>query len=162
MTEEPKKTETHDVNLDEIMRMIPHRYPFLMIDRVEKIVPGESAVGIKNVTINEPHFTGHFPQEAVMPGVLIVEAMAQTAGVLVVDTLGKMDEDLLVYFMTIDNTRFRQKVVPGDQLELHVSINQSRGAVYKFRGEARVNGTRVAEADYSAMIIDPQDQRRRG
>lgn len=142
--------------------MIPHRYPFLMIDRVEEIVRGKSAIGIKNVTINEPHFIGHFPQEAVMPGVLIVEAMAQTAGVLVVDTLGKMDEDLLVYFMTIDNTRFRQKVVPGDQLALHVTITKSRGSVYKFHGEARVNGAKVAEADYSAMIIDPQDDRRRG
>ncbi|MEM8791111.1 MAG: 3-hydroxyacyl-ACP dehydratase FabZ [Pseudomonadota bacterium] len=164
MTTEPAPSETspeaHSVDLSEVMRMIPHRYPFLMIDRVEGIIPHKSAIGIKNVTINEPHFAGHFPQEAVMPGVLIVEAMAQTAGVLVVDSLGKIDQDLLVYFMTIDNTRFRQKVGPGDRLELHVEITQSRGKVYKFHGEARVDGKRAAEADYSAMIIDPEDSRR--
>lgn len=162
MTAETDVPESHSVDLNEVMRMIPHRYPFLMIDRVEKIIHGTSAVGIKNVTINEPHFVGHFPQEAVMPGVLIVEAMAQTAGVLVVDTLDKAGEDLLVYFMTIDNTRFRRKVVPGDRLELHVSITQSRASVFKFHGEARVDGAKVAEADYSAMIIDPKDQKRRG
>ncbi|MEM1277088.1 MAG: 3-hydroxyacyl-ACP dehydratase FabZ [Pseudomonadota bacterium] len=162
MTTEQDSTEpeAHSVDLTQVMRMIPHRYPFLMIDRVDDIVPHKRAVGIKNVSINEPHFQGHFPQEAVMPGVLIVEAMAQTAGVLVVDSLGKMDQDLLVYFMTIDNTRFRQKVVPGDCLELHVEITQSRGKVFKFHGEARVAGKRVAEADYSAMIIDPDDSRR--
>ncbi|MBY8975813.1 3-hydroxyacyl-ACP dehydratase FabZ [Rhodobacteraceae bacterium NNCM2] len=162
MKEEAENIESRSVDLGQIQRMIPHRYPFLMIDRVVKIIPNQSAVGIKNVTINEPHFTGHFPQEAVMPGVLIIEAMAQTAGVLVVDTLGKIDEDLLVYFMTIDNTRFRRKVVPGDQLELHVAITQSRSAVYKFHGEAWVDGAKVAEADYSAMIVDPKDERRRG
>ncbi|MEL6476629.1 MAG: 3-hydroxyacyl-ACP dehydratase FabZ [Pseudomonadota bacterium] len=147
-------------DLSRIKRMIPHRYPFLMIDRVEQIKRGESAVGIKNVTANEPHFMGHFPAEAVMPGVLIVEAMAQTAGVLVVETLGKIDQDLLVYFMSIDNTKFRQKVVPGDVLELHVSITKGRGNVFKFRGEAIVAGAKVAESDYAAMIIDPDDARR--
>ncbi|MEM7236324.1 MAG: 3-hydroxyacyl-ACP dehydratase FabZ [Pseudomonadota bacterium] len=162
MTSENDATESRSADLDRVMRMIPHRFPFLMIDRVVEILPGKSAIGIKNVTINEPHFQGHFPQEAVMPGVLIIEAMAQTAGVLVVDTLDKADEQLLVYFMTIDNTRFRRKVVPGDTLELHVAITQSRGSVYKFHGEARVDGTKVAEADYSAMIIDPNDERRRG
>lgn len=147
-------------DLARIKRMIPHRYPFLLIDRVEAILPGESAVGVKNVTANEPHFAGHFPAEAVMPGVLIVEAMAQTAGVLVVDTLGKEGENLLVYFMTIDRTKFRQKVVPGDILELHVRIVQSRGKVFKFAGEGRVGGRKVAEAEYSAMIIDESDARR--
>ncbi|MEM6932592.1 MAG: 3-hydroxyacyl-ACP dehydratase FabZ [Pseudomonadota bacterium] len=162
MTEEEEAVEPRTADLSQVMRMIPHRFPFLMIDRVDEIFRGKSAIGIKNVSINEPHFQGHFPQEAVMPGVLIVEAMAQTAGVLVVDTLDKADEDLLVYFMTIDNTRFRRKVIPGDRLELHVSITQSRGSVFKFHGEARVGDTKVAEADYSAMIIDPGDSRRRG
>lgn len=149
-------------DLAQIKRMIPHRYPFLFIDRVEHIRAHQSAVGIKNVTCNEPHFQGHFPQEAVMPGVLIVEAMAQTAGVLVVDSLGRADEDLLVYFMTIDKTRFRRKVVPGDVLELHVSILKNRGKVFKFNGEARVGGDLMAEAEFSAMIIDPDDRRRNG
>ncbi|MEM0945541.1 MAG: 3-hydroxyacyl-ACP dehydratase FabZ [Pseudomonadota bacterium] len=162
MTSEPEdpSTEPSTADLSRIKRMIPHRFPFLLIDRVEEIYSGKSAVGVKMVTVNEPHFQGHFPQEAVMPGVLIVESMAQTAGVLVVETLGKIDQDLLVYFMTIDNTRFRRKVVPGDVLKLNVAITQSRGNVYKFHGEATVDGARVAEADYSAMIIDPSDARR--
>ena len=149
-------------DLARIQRMIPHRYPFLLIDRVENIVLNDSAVGIKNVTINEPHFTGHFPQQPVMPGVLIVEAMAQTAGVLVVETLEKIDQDLLVYFMTLDNTRFRKLVVPGDVLELHVKILRGRGKIWKFTGEARVGSNVVAEAEFSAMIIDENDERRRG
>lgn len=160
MTTEIDAPQSNMADLARIKRMIPHRYPFLLIDKVDQIQRGESAIGIKNVTSNEPYFPGHFPQEAVMPGVLIVEAMAQTAGVLVVETLDKIDQELLVYFMTIDNTRFRRKVVPGDVLELHVAITQSRGNVFKFHGEARVAGTRVAEADYSAMIIDSDDKRR--
>ena len=155
-------TEGRQADLARIKRMIPHRYPFLMIDRVTRILPGHSAVGLKNVTANEPHFQGHFPQEAVMPGVLIVEAMAQTAGVLVVDTLEQEGEDLLVYFMTIDKTRFRRKVVPGDLLELHVSIQRSRGKVFRSSGEARAGDALVAEAEFSAMIIDEGDQRRAG
>lgn len=158
--QDPAEQAATTADLGRIKRMIPHRYPFLMIDRVDSIRVGESAVGIKNVTANEPHFEGHFPSEAVMPGVLIVEAMAQTAGILVVETLGKIDEELLVYFMSIDNTRFRQKVGPGDVLELHVCITQSRGNVFKFHGEAKVSGKRVAEADYAAMIIDQNDKRR--
>lgn len=142
------------IELSRIMDMIPHRYPFLMIDKVIDVVPDTSAVGIKNVTINEPHFTGHFPQRAVMPGVLIVEAMAQTAGVLVVASLGTEAEGKLVYFMTIDEARFRKPVVPGDQLHIHVTKERSRGNVFKFRGEAKVNGVLVAEAVYSAMILD--------
>ena len=142
------------IELDRIMQMIPHRYPFLMIDRVVNVVPGESATGIKNVTINEPHFVGHFPQKPIMPGVLIVEAMAQTAGVLVVNTLGKESEGKLVYFMTIDEARFRKPVVPGDQLHIHVYKERARGTVWKFRGEAKVNDVLVAEAVYSAMILD--------
>lgn len=142
------------IELDRIMRLIPHRYPMLMIDRVIDVVAGESAVGIKNVTINEPFFVGHFPQRPVMPGVLIVEAMAQTAGVLVVHSMGKEAEGNLVYFMTIDEARFRKPVVPGDQLHIHVKKERSRGNVWKFSGEAKVNGVLVAEAVYSAMIID--------
>jgi len=162
MTGETGDTGERSADLARIKRMIPHRYPFLLIDRVEAIRPHASAVGIKNVTANEPHFQGHFPQEAVMPGVLIVEAMAQTAGVLVVDSLEMEGEDLLVYFMTIDKARFRRKVVPGDVLELHVRIQRSRGKVFRFEGEAKVGGAVVAEAEFSAMIIDESDERRKG
>lgn len=147
-------------DLGRVMRCIPHRYPFLMIDRVEDIRTGVSAVGIKMVSIGEPHFQGHFPSEPIMPGVLIVEAMAQTAGVLVVETLDKAGEDLLVYFMTLDRTRFRRKVVPGDKLELHVKILRGRGKIWKFEGEARVGTEIAAEAEFSAMIIDENDSRR--
>lgn len=160
MTGEGTESGGRVADLARIKRMIPHRYPFLLIDRVEHIVPNESAVGIKNVTVNEPHFEGHFPQEPLMPGVLIVEAMAQTAGVLVVDSLGMEGEDLLVYFMTLDKTRFRKKVVPGDILELHVAIRRARGKVFKFWGEGKVRGELVAEAEFSAMIIDENDERR--
>lgn len=158
-----EETETGTTaDLDRIKRMIPHRYPFLLIDRVENIIQRKSAVGIKNVTANEPHFQGHFPDKPIMPGVMIVEAMAQTAGVLVVETLEMIDQDLLVYFMTVDKTRFRQLVVPGDVLELHVSILRGRGKIWKFWGEGKVDGKIVAESEYSAMIITQDDERRRG
>lgn len=143
------------VDILEVMEMIPHRQPFLMIDRVEDIVVRQSATGIKNVTINEPFFLGHFPVRPVMPGVLIIEAMAQTAAVLVVETLGEEALGKLVYFMTIDNARFRKPVVPGDQLKLYVSIQRNRGNVWKFSGEAKVGDTVVAEGAFSAMIMDP-------
>ena len=136
-----------------IMAAIPHRYPFLMIDRMVEIVPNESAVGIKNVTFNEPHFQGHFPGTPVMPGVLIIEAMAQTAAALVVLTLGDQAEGKLVYFMTIENAKFRRPVVPGDQLRIHVEKERNRGNVWKFRAVARVEEVSVAEATYSAMIM---------
>jgi 3-hydroxyacyl-[acyl-carrier-protein] dehydratase len=142
------------VDIERIRQMIPHRYPFLMIDRVIDMVPGVRAVGIKCVTVNEPHFQGHFPHQAVMPGVLIVEAMAQTAGVLVVHTLGQDAEGKLVYFMSVDDCRFRRPVVPGDTLHVHVEKQRRRGNVWKFRGEARVDGVLVAEAVYAAMIMD--------
>ena len=154
-------SETKTADLERIKRMIPHRYPFLLIDRVEEIVDNESAVGIKNVTANEPHFQGHFPEKPVMPGVLIVEAMAQTAGVLVVETLDMIDQGLLVYFMTLDKTRFRKIVAPGDQLKLHVKILRGRGKIWKFWGEARVGDEVAAEAEFSAMIITPDDEKRR-
>lgn len=143
-----------DLDIERIQEMIPHRYPFLMIDRVVEIVPNVSAVGIKNVSINEPHFTGHFPQHPVMPGVLIIEAMAQTAAVLVVQTLGRETEGKLVYFMSVENARFRRPVVPGDTLRVHVAKQRNRGPVWKFNGEAKVDGHLVAEATYAAMLMD--------
>ncbi len=148
-------TETN-LDVERIMEMIPHRAPILMIERVENIVTGESAVGVKNVSINEPFFMGHFPKKPVMPGVLIIEAMAQTSAVLVVHTLGKEAEGKLVYFMTIDEARFRKPVVPGDQIHIHVVKERSRGNVWKFKGEAKVNGVLCAEAIYSAMILDKE------
>ncbi|MBI2239579.1 MAG: 3-hydroxyacyl-ACP dehydratase FabZ [Magnetospirillum gryphiswaldense] len=149
------ETETgKEVDINRIMEMIPHRYPFLMVDKVVDIVVNESAVGIKNVTINEPFFQGHFPQRPVMPGVLIIESMAQTAAVLVVSTLGPASEGKLVYFMSVDEARFRKPVGPGDQLHIHVTKERSRGNVWKFRAEAKVNGTLMAEAVYAAMILD--------
>jgi len=137
-----------------VMEMIPHRYPFLMIDRVRDIYKDVSAVGIKNVSINEPFFQGHFPREPVMPGVLIVEAMAQTAAVLVVETLEGEAAGKLVYFMSIDETRFRRPVYPGDTVYVNVEKLRNRGNVWKFKADARVDGTSVAQATYSAMIRD--------
>lgn len=142
------------IDIERIMEMIPHRYPFLLIDRVTDIVPGESAIGIKNVTIGDNFFQGHFPEKPVMPGVLIIEAMAQTAAVLVVDTMGAETEGKLVYFMSVDNARFRKPVGPGDRLSIHVQKVQNRGKVWKFKGEAKVDGTLMAEATYTAMIVD--------
>jgi 3-hydroxyacyl-[acyl-carrier-protein] dehydratase len=146
-------TEPRVLEIGDIMEMIPHRYPFLLIDQVKDIVPGESATGIKNVTINEPFFQGHFPGHPIMPGVLIIEAMAQTSAVMVVETMGRK-EGRLVYFMTVDQARFRKPVVPGDRVELRIEKQRSRGNVWKFRGEAFVDGTLMAEAVYSAMIVD--------
>ena len=140
--------------INRIVEMIPHRYPFLMVDKVIDIVPGERAVGVKNVTINEPFFQGHFPQRPIMPGVLIIESMAQTAAVLVVETLGPSAEGKLVYFMSVDNARFRKPVVPGDQLFVHVVKERARGNVWRFHAEAKVGDTLMAEATYSAMILD--------
>ncbi len=152
MMDKPDPVSELDVN--EIMKMIPHRYPFLMIDKVVEIVKGESAVGEKAVTVAEPHFQGHFPQRPIMPGVLIVEAMAQTAGVLVVHSLGDEAMNKLVYFMTIDSARFRRPVVPGDMLRIHVNRKQNRGAVWKFDGKAMVRDSLVAEATFAAMLVD--------
>jgi 3-hydroxyacyl-[acyl-carrier-protein] dehydratase len=137
-----------------IMQMIPHRFPMLLVDKVVDIVSGESAVGIKNVTFNEPQFQGHFPRRPVMPGVMIIEAMAQTAGVLVVHTLGKEAEGKLVYFLTIDGARFRKPVVPGDVMRIHVLKDRSRGNVWRFKCEAKVDDKVAAEALVSAMIVD--------
>lgn len=137
-----------------IMEMIPHRFPFLMVDRVVGLVKDTSAIGIKNVSINEPFFQGHFPSHPVMPGVLIIESMAQSAAVLVVYTLGADAEGKLVYFMSVESARFRKPVHPGDTLYVHVNKRQQRGPVWKFSSEARVDGTLVAEATFAAMILD--------
>jgi 3-hydroxyacyl-[acyl-carrier-protein] dehydratase len=142
------------LDIDQILKMIPHRYPMLMIDRLEEIVIDRSAVGIKNVSANEPFFQGHFPGKPIMPGVLIIEAMAQTAATLVVYTIGDNVEGRLVYFMSVEDARFRKMVVPGDQLRVHVERIHKRGNVWKFKGEARVNGVVCAEATYTAMIVD--------
>lgn len=141
------------LDVKQIMEMIPHRYPFLMIDKVVDVVRGVSAVGIKNVSINEQYFEGHFPGHPIMPGVLIIEAMAQTAAVLVIDAAGKQLGSL-VYFMSVEQARFRRPVSPGDSLHLHVEKLHSRGRVWKFKGEARVGGDLMAEAVFSAMIVE--------
>ncbi|WP_376090726.1 3-hydroxyacyl-ACP dehydratase FabZ [Roseomonas sp. CCTCC AB2023176] len=137
-----------------IMEALPHRYPFLLVDRVVDLIPNESCTGIKNVSINEGVFQGHFPRHPVMPGVMIIESMAQTAGVLVVETLGPDARGKLVYFMTIDNAKFRKPVVPGDQMHVHVRKERQRGNIWKFSGAAKVDGIVVAEATYAAMILD--------
>ncbi len=145
-----------DLVLDttDIMALIPHRYPILLVDKVKDIEDGKSATGIKNVTINEPFFQGHFPGLPVMPGVLIVEALAQTAAVLFMHGLGKAAKDKVVYFMTISDAKFRRPVKPGDTLELKVEIVQCRGPVSKCQGYAEVDGKVVAEAGFSAMMAD--------
>lgn len=147
-------SEVSVIDINRIMKMIPHRYPILLVDRILEFVPGESAVGLKNVTMNEPHFQGHFPNFPVMPGVLIVEAMAQTAAILVVQTMGAEAEGKLVYFMSIDSAKFRKPVVPGDSVHIHVTKIQNRKTVWKFKGEAMVDSVLCAEAEFSAMIVD--------
>jgi 3-hydroxyacyl-[acyl-carrier-protein] dehydratase len=142
------------VDVQRIMEMIPHRHPFLMIDKVIDMVANERATGIKNLSINENYFQGHFPARPVMPGVLIIEAMAQTAAVLVVHTLGPESEGKLVYFMSIDNARFRRPVFPGDRLDVHVTKQRHRGNVWKFEGRAKVGDNLMAEAVFAAMILD--------
>jgi 3-hydroxyacyl-[acyl-carrier-protein] dehydratase len=139
------------IDILEIMRLLPHRYPFLLIDRIVGIRGDEQATGIKNVTMNEPHFTGHFPAQPVMPGVLIIEAMAQTAGAICIRQRSGGSPSL-VYFMTIDNAKFRKPVVPGDRLELHVRKTKNRGNIWRFACHAEVDGTKVAEAEISAML----------
>ncbi len=140
-----------------IMQRIPHRYPMLLVDRLVDIVAGESAVGIKNVTMNESFFQGHFPSRPVMPGVLIVEAMAQTAGTLVVYTMGPEAEGKLVYFMSIEEAKFRKPIGPGDQIRIHVTKEQARRNVWRFNGKAMVDGVLCAEASFTAMIVDNVD-----
>ncbi|MEA2742106.1 MAG: 3-hydroxyacyl-[acyl-carrier-protein] dehydratase [Acetobacteraceae bacterium] len=151
-TEAGKTIELIDIH--RIMHDIPHRYPFLMLDRVVDVVLNVSAVGVKNVSVNEHFFQGHFPNHPVMPGVMIIESMAQTAAVLVVETLGPNAAGKLVYFMSIEGAKFRRPVVPGDQLRVHIVKERSRGNVWRFHAIARVDGVAVAEATYSAMIMN--------
>lgn len=142
------------LGIEEIMNLIPHRYPILLVDKVKDIESGKRATGIKNVTINEPFFQGHFPGLPVMPGVLIIEALAQTAAVLCMYDLGDAAKDKVVYFMTITDAKFRRPVKPGDILELKVEIEQQRGVVSKFIGKAEVDGKVVSQARFSAMMAD--------
>jgi len=137
-----------------ILEILPHRYPLLLVDRITELKIHESAVGLKNVTFNEPHFMGHFPGAPVMPGVLIIEALAQTAAVLAMTSLGEKVQGKLVYFMAIENAKFRKPVVPGDALYLHVRKEKDRGMVWKVAAEARVDDVLVTEALLTAMIVD--------
>lgn len=149
MSSEGSTLETVDIL--ELMKLLPHRYPFLLVDRIVDIDGDSSAIGIKNVSFNEPHFQGHFPGQPVMPGVLVVEAMAQTAGAICIKKIGN-ERPALVYFMTIDGAKFRRPVVPGDRLEIHVRKIKQRGNIWKFACEAIVDGSKAAEAEISAMM----------
>jgi 3-hydroxyacyl-[acyl-carrier-protein] dehydratase len=151
-------TSSHDVDISiaKILKSLPHRYPFLLVDKVKYLEPNKKIIAIKNVTFNEPHFLGHFPDHPIMPGVLIIEAMAQ-AGALMVTTAPDFDaESKLVYFMSIDCAKFRKPVIPGDVLELHIDVVQNRGSVWKLSAVAMVDGQKVSEAQLSAMIIDKE------
>ncbi len=145
------------LDIHEVKALIPHRFPFLFIDKMKDVVLGKSAVGIKNISVNEQVFQGHFPSKPVFPGVLIIEAMAQSASALVVKTLDLGKVEPLVYFMSMDKTKFRKLVEPGDILELHVTVLRHRGKVWKFWGEGKVDGKIVAESEFSAMLIVPKD-----
>ena len=142
------------LDIAEILKLLPHRYPFLMVDRIVNLRSDESAIGIKNVTVNEPQFLGHFPHNPVFPGVLLIEGMAQTAGVLCLKSMGATEKPQLVYFLTIDKARFRKPVVPGDTVEYHMTKINRRKMMWWFRGEAKVAGELVAEAEVGAIIAD--------
>lgn len=146
------------IGIEQILKSIPHRYPILLVDKILAMEENKSIIGVKNVTFNEPHFMGHFPDKPIMPGVLIIEAMAQTASVMVMNSGGRSLEDNLVYFMSIDNAKFRKPVVPGDVMELHIEVIMNRGPVWKMSGIAKVEGVKVAEAEFSAMIVDKAKQ----
>lgn len=150
---------TQSADIQRIQRILPHRYPFLLVDKVQEINGTESAVGYKNVTMNEPHFQGHFPGTPIMPGVTIVEAMAQTSGVMIGAALGLEDKELLIYFMSIDNCKFRRKVVPGDVLRMDIKTLRGKpgGKIWKLHGVATVDGELAAEADFMAMVDIPAD-----
>jgi 3-hydroxyacyl-[acyl-carrier-protein] dehydratase len=148
------ETPTSEIDIAEIMRLIPHRYPFLLVDRAEDYRPHESIVGIKNVTMNEPYFIGHFPGNPVMPGVLIVEAMAQAGAVLMSKSLNADVERKTIFFMSVDACRFRQPVRPGDVLRMKVQVLKARSKLFKFRGEAMVGDKLAAEAEWAAMAVE--------
>ncbi|MEN2494432.1 MAG: 3-hydroxyacyl-[acyl-carrier-protein] dehydratase FabZ [Hyphomicrobiaceae bacterium hypho_1] len=155
MNDDPEqRKELASADISQLLKLLPHRYPFLLVDRMFDMYLDEAAVGMKNVTINEPFFQGHFPGFPVMPGVLIIEGLAQTAGALCVHNLGESHRPQLVYFMGIDRAKFRKPVVPGDQIFFHVRKLRSRGRAWRFAGEAKVDGKVVAEAEISAMIVD--------
>ncbi|QFT60062.1 3-hydroxyacyl-[acyl-carrier-protein] dehydratase FabZ [Sulfitobacter sp. THAF37] len=151
--------EKQSADIQTIQRILPHRYPFLLVDKVMEIDGTSSAVGIKNVTMNEPHFQGHFPGTPIMPGVTIVEAMAQTAGVMLGVALDIMDRDMLIYFMSIDKCKFRRKVVPGDVLRMDLKTLRGKagGKVWRFGGVATVEGEMAAEAEFMAMVDLPKE-----
>lgn len=155
MTGEVESTARGPMDIRRVMAALPHRYPMLLVDRVVSLVPNQSIHAIKAVSMNEPFFQGHFPGRPIMPGVLIVEAMAQAAGVLAVDSMNLADSGKLVYFMSIDGAKFRSPVEPGCLIDLHVEATQFRGAVCKFSGKAMVDGKLAAEAQFVAMIADP-------
>ena len=148
-----EKEVVRQIGINEILKMIPHRYPFLLVDKVDIIKQNEEAIGLKNITMNEPQFTGHFPENPVMPGVLIVEAMAQTAAVTVMSNQEEGHKKS-VFFMSVENAKFRKPVLPGHQLKMHVVKEQERRNVYRFRGEATVDGVLHAEAVFTAMIFE--------
>ncbi len=154
MTEGAEKKILRIADINRIMKLLPHRYPFLLIDRMIDLDGENSGTGIKNVTINEPFFQGHFPGAPVMPGVLLVEAMAQTAGALVLDHLGEAHAGKLVFFMSIDKARFRKPVVPGDTVHFKVKLGHKRPPVWKYWAEAHVDGKKVAEAEIGAMLMN--------
>ncbi|MGR3662125.1 MAG: 3-hydroxyacyl-ACP dehydratase FabZ [Paracoccaceae bacterium] len=145
-------TEMKSADISLIQRIIPHRYPFLLIDKVVDIVDNTSATGIKNVTFNEPHFQGHFPGAPIMPGVTIIEAMAQTAAVMVGVSMDLADKNMLVYFMAIDKAKFRRKVVPGDVIKMNILVKRGGGKIWKFEGRAEVDGELAAQAEFTAMM----------
>lgn len=155
MTTAEQATAGGDIDITEILERIPHRYPFLLVDRCEQFVPSTSIVGIKCVTFNEPFFQGHFPAYPVMPGVLIVEAMAQTGAIMMSKSLNIDIAGKVIYFMSIDGVRFRSPVRPGDVLHMHVEVTRARGDIFKFKGKAMVNGKVAAEAEFAAMSADP-------
>ncbi|MEX0348475.1 MAG: 3-hydroxyacyl-ACP dehydratase FabZ [Paracoccaceae bacterium] len=147
-------SETKSADIQLIQRILPHRYPFLLVDKVVDIDGYSSSRGIKNVTMNEPHFQGHFPGTPIMPGVTIIEAMAQTAGVMLGVGFDVIDTELLIYFMSIDKCKFRRKVVPGDVMEMHVQTVRGKkgGKIFKFSGQATVEGEVAAQAEFSAYV----------
>ena len=159
MAEPKAKAALATADIIRVLKLLPHRYPFLMLDRIYDMDGDQSCVGVKNVTINEPFFQGHFPQYPVMPGVLIIEGLAQTAGALCVHSLGEDYRAELVYFMGIDRAKFRKPVLPGDQIHYHVKKIRNRGRVWRFFGEAKVDGKTVAEAEVSAMLADTAEAR---